>query len=173
MFHWTRLLGFRPKHPASNSPREGSDTTRSAMQDAGRQIRLLAITANDQFYSGLVDVAASCGWEVRRASSLKEGLDIVRSLAMPLVLFDWDENGHDWRAAVNRLVSANCHPCVLLTSRVADENMRQEVIRLHGYDVLPRSAGRDRVIQAIQFAWFWIMRPKRFAGEAGREGELQ
>src|SRR5258708_11884544 len=155
MFHWRRLLGFRPKHPAATLP------------DAGRQIRLLAITTNDQFYSGLVDIAATCGWEVRRASSVKEGLEVVRSLAMPLVLFDWDENGHDWHAAVNRLVSANCHPCVLLTSRVADENMRQEVIRLHGYDVLPRSAGRDRMIQAIQFAWFWIMRPKRFAGQAG------
>jgi DNA-binding NarL/FixJ family response regulator len=137
------------------------------------RIRILAITTNDQFYSGLVDIAASCGWEVRRASCLKEGLDIVRSLSIPLVLFDWDENGHDWRAAIKRLVSAHCHPCVLLISRVADENMRQEVIRLHGYDVLPRSAGRDQVIQAIQFAWFWITRPHRFAGEAARERTLQ
>ena len=128
-------------------------------------IRLLAITTNDQFYSGLVDIAASCGWEIRRASSVKEGLDVVRSLAVPLVLFDWDENGHDWRAGLNRLASTHCRPCVLLASRVADENMRQEVIRYHGYDVLPRSADRDQVVQAIQFAWFWITRPHRFAGE--------
>ena len=71
----------------------------------------------------------------------------------------------DWRAGIKRIASAQCHPCVLLASRVADENMRQEVIRHHGYDVLPRSADRDQVVQAIQFAWFWITRPNRFAGE--------
>jgi DNA-binding NarL/FixJ family response regulator len=154
MFHWTQLLGFGLKRPAADS-----------RQDEQRTIRLLAITTNDQFYSGLVDIAASRGWEIRRASSVKEGLDVVRSLGMPLVLFDWDENGHDWRAGLNRLASTQCHPCVLLASRVADENMRQEVIRYHGYDVLPRSADRDQVVRTIQFAWFWITRPHRFGEE--------
>jgi DNA-binding NarL/FixJ family response regulator len=133
--------------------------------EANLTIRLLTITTNDQFYSGLVDIAASRGWEIRRASSVTEGLDVVRSVGIPLVLFDWDENGNDWRAGLNRLASAHCHPCVLLASRVADENMRQEVIRHHGYDVLPRSADQDQVVQAIQFAWFWITRPQHFAGE--------
>src|SRR5947207_3273743 len=106
MLHWTQLLGFRPKHAAVDS-----------RQDAQRPIRILAITTNDRCYSGLVDIAAGCGWEIRRASSVKEGLDVVRSLAVPLVLFDWDENGNDWRAGIKRIASAQCHPCVLLASR--------------------------------------------------------
>jgi DNA-binding NarL/FixJ family response regulator len=162
MLRWTQLLGFRPKQLAADSRPE-----------ANRTIRLLAITANDQFYSGLVDIAGSCGWEIRRASSVKEGLDVVRSLGMPLVLFDWDESGHDWRHGLNRLASAHCHPCVLLASRVADENMRQEVIRFHGYDVLPRSADRDQVVRKIQFAWFWITRQRRFADGSEQEGDRQ
>lgn len=152
MLRLAQLLGFRPKHPANDSH-----------GPADAIIRLLAITTNDRFYAGLVDIATSCGWEIRRASAIREGLDILRSLSMPLVVFDWDENGHDWRDGIGRLGAAPNHPCVLLASRVIDENLRQEVMRFHGYDVLARSADKDQIIRTIRFAWFWTTRSRRIA----------
>jgi DNA-binding response OmpR family regulator len=160
MLRWTQLLGFRPKLSERESRRQANST-----------IRLLAITANDRFYSSLVEIAASCGWEIRRAGSIKEGLDVARAQSMPLLLLDWDEDGHDWRGEVRRLATAPGHPCVLLSSRVADENMRQEVIRFQGYDVLPRSADRDQIVRTIRFAWFWITRAQRFHDGAERQEE--
>jgi DNA-binding response OmpR family regulator len=160
MLRWIQRLHIRPKHTQDNARRPANST-----------VRVLAITGNDQFYSSLVDAATSHGWEIRRASSLTQGLEITRSLRMPLVLFDWDENGDDWREALQRLVRAPGHPTVLLASRLADENMRQEVIRLQGYDVLPRSADRDRMVRTIQFAWFWITRSNRFHDGAEQKEE--
>ena len=160
MFQLTKLLGFRPRQTVGDSPGQPA-------------VRLLAITANDRFYADLVDIASSCGWEIRRAGTLKEALDAIRAFSMPLVLLDAEEDGHDWRGSLPRLVSASSHPCVLVASRFADENMRQEVLRFHGYDVLPKSADRDGIIRTIQFAWFWTTRSQRFSGlikpNGGRE----
>lgn len=145
MFRWSTLLRLRPKQ---------RDETQSA-------VRLLAITASDGFYARLVDIASSCGWEIRRASTVQEGLAIVHSLAMPLILFDWDENGDDWRHGFNRLGSAPNHPCIVLTSRFTDDNLRQEVMRLRGYDVLGRSSDREEIVRTVEFAWFWTTRSQR------------
>jgi DNA-binding response OmpR family regulator len=150
MFHWAELLGLRTRPPAKEPHSEAS-------------IRLLAITLDDRFYAGLVEIASSSGWEIHRASSVQEGLDIVRSLSVPLVLFDWDESGPNWRRGLARLCAAPTHPCILLASRLVDDNLRQEVIRFGGYDVLARSAVRDQVLRTIQFAWFWITRSHRFS----------
>jgi hypothetical protein len=47
------------------------------------------------------------------------------------------------------------HPSVLLASRVADDYLLQEVVRNHGYDLLPKSAPSEKLIHCINFAWFW------------------
>jgi DNA-binding response OmpR family regulator len=158
MLHWAKLLGLR---------------TRSAAKDArdgtASRTRVLAITADDCFYSTLVEIASSSGWEIRRATTAQEGLDIVCSFSMPLVIFDWDENGPNWRGGLDRLSAARSHPCILLASRVVDDNLRQEVIRFGGYDVLVRSAGRELILRTIQFAWFWITRSHRFSDGATQQ----
>ena len=147
MFDWAQLLGLRPRRPESKAESENDS-----------RVRVLALTSNDHFYARLVDIATAGGWEIRRAGELPEALEILRSQTAPLVIFDWDENGQDWRLSLDRLCAAPGHPCVLLASRVLDENLRQEVMRFRGYDVLPRSADREEIVRTIQFAWFWTTR---------------
>jgi DNA-binding response OmpR family regulator len=141
----SRWLRF-PRFKASHS---------SDVHAAASPVRILAITSDDRFYASLLDVGASRGWEVRRGSTIQEGLDTVRSLHMPLVILDWDESAHDWRHGLERIWAAPNHPCVLLASRVMDDNLRQEVQRHHGYDVLPRTGDRDQIVRTVEFAWFW------------------
>lgn len=147
MFSWRQLLGYR----AGAGAAAAKDTVNS-------NVRLLAITANDRFYSTLVDIGSSCGWEVRRAGSIQEGMGLIRSHSAPLVVLDWDEDANDWRDGLRRVCAAHEQVCVLLASRVVDDNLREEVLRFHGYDVLPKNADREQIVRAVQFAWFWITR---------------
>lgn len=158
MFDWAKLLGFRSKQSAGNA-RDLENST----------VRLLAITSDDFFYSMLVNVGSTCGWEVRRAGSIQEGLALVRTQHLPLVIFDWNESEHDWRDGIGRLSGASSHPCVLLASRVVDDNLRQEVLRHRGYDVLPRSADQDEIMRAIEFAWFGVTHSWGFRDTAKQE----
>lgn len=141
----TRPLARRAGTPADASAHAGPPST----------VRILAITSDDRFYSILVDAGSSCGWEIRRSSTVQEGLDAVRSLHVPLVIFDWDGSEQDWGHALDRIWAAPNHPCVLLASRLMNDNLRQEVQRHHGYDVLPRTGDRDRIVRTVEFAWFW------------------
>jgi len=158
MFRWVERLVLGSKSRAA-------DVTDEAVS----VVRLLAITENDRFYATLVDIASSSGWEIRRASSVQDGLDLLHTAGLPLILFDWDENGDNWRDAVKRLCSSPHHPCVLLASRFVDDNLRQEVLRFRGYDVLPKGAEREEIVRMIQFAWFWVTRSQRFADSARQE----
>ena len=148
MTTWRRLFRFRSQNTGvlpdgSNSP-----------------VSLLVVTENDRFYSQLVDAGCSCGWEVRRASAISEAIETIRAHSIPLVILDWDENGHDWRDGLQRLTSAHDGACVLLASPVMDDNLRQEVLRFRGYDVVPKRADREQIVRTVQFAWFWITAKK-------------
>ena len=158
MFRWVERLGFGAKN-----------RTASSLDQSASAVRLLAITSNDRYYATLVDIASSSGWEIRRAGTVQEALELLHTAHVPLILFDWDENGDNWRDGVKRLGAAPSHPCVLLVARFIDDNLRQEVLRFRGYDVLPRSAGPEEIVRMIQFAWFWITRSQRFADNANHE----
>jgi len=145
---WRQLLGMRGQnsgvpHETPNSP-----------------VRLLVITENDRFYSSLVDAGSGSGWDVRRASAIAEAIEMIRAHSIRLAILDWDENGHDWRDGLRRLTSAHQETCILLASPVMDDNLRQEVLRFRGYDVVPKRADRDQIIRTVQFAWFWITAKK-------------
>jgi len=148
MPHWGRFLGLKTRQAASPP-------------HASSAVRLLAITTDDLFYSSLVDTATSCGWEIRRAASLPEAMELIRAHSIPLVILDWSGSGQDWRRELGRLSTGSCHPCVLLASGVVDDNLKGEVLRHRGYDVLPRFGDREQIVRLIQFAWFWTTRSRR------------
>ena len=158
IFNWLHSSGAKSKGRKTDA-RDGAISA----------VRVLAVTENDRFYTTLTEIGAGCGWQVRRARSLSEAVAAIDSHATPLVILDWDENNADWRRALERLCARPHHPCVLLASRVVDENLRQEVLRYRGYDVLPRSTDRDQMIRAIEFAWFWTTRSCLFMDAAKEE----
>src|SRR6185503_18765458 len=68
---------------------------------------------------------------------------------------DSDSTDGNWRDALKNMNDLPAHPSVLLASRVADDYLLQEVVRNHGYDLLPKSAPSEKLIHCINFAWFW------------------
>jgi hypothetical protein len=158
MPHWGRFLGLKSRQ---------ADTP----EHASSAVRLLAITTDDVFYTFLVDTATSCGWEIRRAASLPEAIDLIRSYSIPLVILDWSDSAQDWRGELDRLCTGSSHPCVLLASEVMDDNLKGEVLRHRGYDVLPRFGDREQIVRLIQFAWFWTTRSRRLMEAETQRGK--
>ena len=74
---------------------------------------------------------------------------------MPVVAYDSQAADEDWREVLAALRALPRPPCILLTSSVIDEGFRDEVVRLHGYDVLSRQADDDEITRTINSAWFW------------------
>lgn len=148
-----RLPGFERKQATSesNSPRIG---TKSSLND-DLSLNFIVITADEQFYSTLQQIAGTSEWRIGRSESVGQVDAMIKAKPTPMVVYDRDSTDDNWRDAVRHLSDLPVHPCVLLASRVADNYLLEEVVRNHGYDILPKSVTKDKLIQHLRFAWSW------------------
>jgi DNA-binding NarL/FixJ family response regulator len=117
----------------------------------------VVITGDETFYSRLRRIADDCRWRLVRAESIEEAEMLIGRKPTPLVVYEGDAGNGNWRFALRRLTDLPPHPCVLLASAVADENLLREVMRNSGYDILPKAASSERLVRALNFAWFWAL----------------
>jgi len=122
--------------------------------------RVLAITVSigDQvFYRNL---RARGEWNVVLTQSVPEALHLLTSEVFPLVLFDRDLPGWDWRDVMAHIVESSPRVCFLLTSRVSDEYLWREVAMRGGYDVIATPLEEAAVEHALRRAWcYWKAEP--------------
>ena len=94
--------------------------------------------------------------DVHFADSCGEAWDAANRLQSPVVLCARDVPGMEWRDVVRILASAVPHPCVILTSPVADDNLWKEIVARGGYDVLAtplRDVDASRSIKLALSYW--------------------
>jgi ActR/RegA family two-component response regulator len=127
--------------------------TPSEADDSG--LRVLLISSDEQYRLEWQRIFASRGWSLEFSTTIEEALDKLRTHPAPIVVYDSNAADGDWREALSTLPELPHRPCVLLSSTVIDENFRDEVVGLHGYDVLSRRADEDEISRTINSAWFW------------------
>jgi DNA-binding NtrC family response regulator len=120
-----------------------------------RGARVLLVTADEHYRGRWEQVFAARGWDLRYAGNVAQAVTTLLTHHFPVVIYDCNASGEDWRDALSALCSAPGLPCVLLTSNVINGNIRDEVVRLHGYDVMSRRADDDEIARTINSAWFW------------------
>jgi DNA-binding NtrC family response regulator len=100
------------------------------MSEDGRYRVLAVIT--DAGHRQLLEVSLQRSqWELEFVSSIREVMRRMEEDAAPVVICDVECG--DWRV----LVGEGPLPLVVVTSRLADEQLWQEVLSAGGYDVLP------------------------------------
>jgi DNA-binding NtrC family response regulator len=125
------------------------------------------VTRDAVFLSHLGLAAAACGWTIRHTSSFVDAAAMLRCGSIPLVVYDRDLTEHDWETVLPQLNAVAPHLCILLASRVADEYLRQAVVRHRGYDILIKSATPEDLTRRLQFAWFWNSRLQKQCAAVG------
>ena len=127
----------------------------SKAKPAAVVVHALLISSDAAYRSFWHDVFIHRGWQLDWASSLSEALTKLHADPVPVVVYDSRQLEEDCCEVLTCFQKLTYFPCVLLTSSVIDESLRDEVVRLHGYDVLPRHAGEDEIARTIDAAWFW------------------
>ena len=83
----------------------------------------------------------------------------MRRHEFAVILCDRDLAASNWREALAKLVATAPGSHVILASRVNDDQLWQEVIRLGGYDVLTKPFQQERVMRSINYAGLTRSRP--------------
>src|SRR5579863_5704013 len=120
---------------------------------ANRKTRVLAVTADLRFYSGVLNAATSAHWRADWACTFTRAVEICRSKSPPIVIYDSSLPGVEWSWAFEQLGTVPGHPRILLAAASIDEDLWRDVLGRHGYDVVERSASSEELRRIFRFAW--------------------
>ena len=122
---------------------------------------VLAITDSPSDRALLRRMIESAGWKIAIAEDLESALEVCKSQAIEVALYDRDLQQVDWRQAVERLAQQRCR--VILASFVADDYLWDEVILHGGFDILAKPFREDEVLHTLRFAWATVMKSLPYA----------
>ena len=115
-------------------------------------VRVLAVLPSGRDADTLDDILRRMGWELHRAHDCFQAHSALERASMPLVLYDRDVPGPSWGQALKMLRTARHPACLILTSRVSDGLLWEEVILKGGFDVLTRPFDEIQVTRTLRFA---------------------
>jgi hypothetical protein len=144
-----RLLGPTPDH----------GSTQIHENNSRQPPRVLAVTADLGFYSGVLSAASSTRWRTDWARTLNRAVEICRLKSPPIVIYDSNLPSVDWRFAFDRLSALPSHPRILLAAPSINEELWENVLRRHGYDVVERAANSEQLERVFRFALLSLPTP--------------
>jgi DNA-binding NtrC family response regulator len=127
-------------------------STKGARHGAPDRIAIVALVVSDHDRNVLSGISDREPVEIHFAESRVEAWDTLNRLNSPLILYDRDWPDAEWRTTVQTFASSPHRSCVILASRVADDNLWQELIRCGGYDLLAKPFRADDVARALKLA---------------------
>jgi hypothetical protein len=131
----------------------------TGMAENKHQPRVLAVTADLCFYSGVLNAASSVRWRTEWARTLNRAVEICRLKSPPIVIYDSNLPGVEWGCAFDQLSSVPSRPRILLAAPSIDEELWRNVLRRRGYDVVERAASSEQLGRVFRFAWLSLLTP--------------
>jgi DNA-binding NtrC family response regulator len=120
------------------------------------RITIVSVLLDDQDRSLIAEVCFENQWDVFFAKTCVEARQVSEQIKPHIILLDRDLADGDWRNALSACASASPGACTMLVSRVADDNLWNEVVSNGGYDVLRKPLRQPDVLRAVKFAWsYW------------------
>ena len=120
------------------------------------QIRIVALIARERDRQLLSRLAADQNWVVHFAETCGGAWDLLKQHRAPLALCDRDFPGTEWRDVIQMMSSTPTLVYAILLSRVADDNLWNEVIRHGGYDLIATPLREEDTLRAIRLGWsYW------------------
>jgi len=92
-------------------------------------------------------------WNLEKCPSLASALGILRKSNVPIILCERDIEGGSWKDMLEYVSGLPDPPCLIVTSRLADEHLWSEALNLGAYDVLSKPFEAGEVIRVLQSAW--------------------
>jgi FixJ family two-component response regulator len=118
------------------------------------RITIAGLVMDDRDRASLSSLEEHDQWQVHIEDD--HSLHALSKLASPIIIWDRDLTSEDWRDVVHTLASLPQRPCVLLLSRVVDDYLWNEVVRVGGYDVLSKPLKEAEVVRVVRLAWsYW------------------
>jgi CheY-like chemotaxis protein len=123
---------------------------------AAEPVSVLLVSAHLSDRAELQRILAHGKWRLYVRTTCPEALAFLQEHRVPVVICDGELTASDWRRILGGSAALPDPPCVIVSSRLADERLWAEVLNLGGYDVLYTPFDADEVLRVSWLAWqFW------------------
>lgn len=129
--------------------------------DAIRIITVLSIsrveedhlTLDQIFRDSQVTLYPNCRMTITPCSDPSGALPVLRGARIPIVVCDADQTPGLWEAIARELQTLREPPCLILSSRLADDRLCVEAARGGAFDVLAKPFHGPEVLRVTNLAW--------------------
>jgi DNA-binding NtrC family response regulator len=119
-------------------------------------ISVLAITTSASNQNMIKVASLTSGWKLSMCMSVEAGLHLAEAESAHVVLLDADIPGVDWRKAFPPLLSLPGMRCVILATRVVNDNLWQTVIERGGFDIIQTPMSQGELMRIVRQGQSWI-----------------
>jgi len=124
-------------------------------------VSVLSVGPIDEHQIALAEILCRSGqdahpdvqWKLQFCSSLQASLPALDRGNIPIVLCDRDHDPAAWKRMLERLAFLPDPPCMIVTSRLADERLWCEALNLGAHDVLAKPFDAAEVTRVLSHAW--------------------
>lgn len=109
-------------------------------------------------------------WTVTAAATPELALDLLQRKEAAIAVCECDRAPDAWRELLRQFAHLPHPPCLIVTSRLADDYLWAEALNLGAFDVLSKPFRREEVVRAFTSAWlhFSAKREPQRAAQIGR-----
>ncbi len=133
----------------SGSPPSGPEPPGGATE---RRQAILLVSPAPEDHAFLRALLAT-GWrKLYAARSYREALAVLCRDRIAVILCEQDLPDGKWKDLLSQIAPLTDPPCLVVTSRLADEHLWAEVLNLGGYDVLAKPFDAEEVLRVVSLA---------------------
>lgn len=92
-------------------------------------------------------------FKVETSATLVAALAALQTNRIPIVLVERDLPPSSWRDLLQHAIRLPAPPLLIVTSRLADEQLWAEAINVGAYDVLAKPFDAQEVCRVVEAAW--------------------
>jgi len=110
-----------------------------------------------------------CIFTLKPCNTLTGAIGAFRQRQIEVVVCERDLQPGSWKEVLDQVTILPDPPALIVTSRLADERLWAEALRLGAYDVLAKPFDRMEVVRVMSGAWRAWGGPKRLPARRERQ----
>lgn len=116
-------------------------------------IGLLSVSPIQDDHDTLAKLLGRDQWRIHHALSLQSASAFLRAHQVPLVICEHDLLPGTWTQLLDEIRLLSIPPCLIVTSRIADDYLWAEALNRGAYDVLAKPFDLTEVTRILSSAW--------------------
>ncbi len=148
---------------------EGSPGGRIETPHPGKVVTVLLVSAAEADHRSLGHLFHHTNWTLMEAWGCAEALRLLGAHAIPVVICDSRLPDGAWTDLLQSACALPSPPLVIVTSRLADDQLWAEVMTAGAWDVLEKPFNQSELVRVVSLAWLAWKDQFQRAAETGRQ----